>query len=478
MLSMLSQDIERGEGVTLIDPHGHLAETVLDHIPPVARGGRVLLQRRRHRAADRLQHPRHQPAAREAAPGRLGRGGRLLRHLEPHAGAGPAPFEHPQVRRRGAPRDAGRDPAFPRAPADRRGVPGARGHAAQQRRGAPLLARDLRPEERPVPGRGDRSGPDPRLGLRHRAPDAAHRRASPRAASMRAPSRRAQDPDRQPRHRADRRGERAAAWGRSCSPSSSLRRARRSDAAGRGLPRPLPLSSTSSTASRTSAGRTSSRGSARTAWRSRSRTSTGTQLSDTTRERGLSAASARRSPSAPGKPTPRSSPSTTGATSPSRSSPGSTTTRSTCGCLVGGRQEVFQGRTLPFDAAPYGLQGRDHRALARAVRHAGRGARAASRRAGGSGACRPSSGCWRASRCSPPRARPQACSGSSDGERPATPPSAPAPRPRSATGSRTDRPPEATQGSSPESDRARFRRKFQKRFARRFASLLRPPRRP
>ena len=38
MMRMLIQDIERGEGVTLIDPHGHLAETVLDHIPPARLG--------------------------------------------------------------------------------------------------------------------------------------------------------------------------------------------------------------------------------------------------------------------------------------------------------------------------------------------------------------------------------------------------------------------------------------------------------
>ena len=34
VLSMLSQDIARGDDVTLIDPHGHLAEKLLDHIPP------------------------------------------------------------------------------------------------------------------------------------------------------------------------------------------------------------------------------------------------------------------------------------------------------------------------------------------------------------------------------------------------------------------------------------------------------------
>jgi hypothetical protein len=34
MLSMLCQDIAAGEGITLIDPHGHLAERLLEHIPP------------------------------------------------------------------------------------------------------------------------------------------------------------------------------------------------------------------------------------------------------------------------------------------------------------------------------------------------------------------------------------------------------------------------------------------------------------
>jgi ABC-type branched-subunit amino acid transport system ATPase component len=34
MLAMLRQDIARGEGVTLIDPHGHLAERLLGHVPP------------------------------------------------------------------------------------------------------------------------------------------------------------------------------------------------------------------------------------------------------------------------------------------------------------------------------------------------------------------------------------------------------------------------------------------------------------
>jgi hypothetical protein len=31
---VIRQSIERGDGVTLIDPHGHLAEAVLEHIPP------------------------------------------------------------------------------------------------------------------------------------------------------------------------------------------------------------------------------------------------------------------------------------------------------------------------------------------------------------------------------------------------------------------------------------------------------------
>lgn len=32
--NLLIQDIEAGEGVALLDPHGDLAEEVLDHIPP------------------------------------------------------------------------------------------------------------------------------------------------------------------------------------------------------------------------------------------------------------------------------------------------------------------------------------------------------------------------------------------------------------------------------------------------------------
>ena len=34
LLSMLCQDIARGDGVTLIDPHGHLAERLIEHVPP------------------------------------------------------------------------------------------------------------------------------------------------------------------------------------------------------------------------------------------------------------------------------------------------------------------------------------------------------------------------------------------------------------------------------------------------------------
>ena len=33
LLNMLVQDIQRGKGVALIDPHGDLAEQLLDHIP-------------------------------------------------------------------------------------------------------------------------------------------------------------------------------------------------------------------------------------------------------------------------------------------------------------------------------------------------------------------------------------------------------------------------------------------------------------
>jgi hypothetical protein len=38
LLAMLCQDIARGKGVTLIDPHGRMAEAVLEHVPPKRAG--------------------------------------------------------------------------------------------------------------------------------------------------------------------------------------------------------------------------------------------------------------------------------------------------------------------------------------------------------------------------------------------------------------------------------------------------------
>jgi hypothetical protein len=145
--------------------------------------------------------------------------------------------------------------------------------------------------------------------------------------------------------------------------------------------------------------------------------------------------------------------------------------------LMGGKQKVLQGRTPIFDAKRYGLKAfiiersRDHfgtaleklpplRSGPREMR-----LRKIEKLMNEKGALRPNS----------PTAIAQRIIKS---ERPAaTPPSAPAPRPRSSTRSQTDRLPATSIGSSPEIDRARFRRKFQRRFARRFASLLRPPRR-
>jgi hypothetical protein len=142
--------------------------------------------------------------------------------------------------------------------------------------------------------------------------------------------------------------------------------------------------------------------------------------------------------------------------------------------LVDGKQEIFQGRTLPFEASGHGLKAtiiersREHfgtppEKLA-PLRSGPREKRlvAIEKLMGEKSGLRPDS----------PTARLQRII---KGERPATPPSAPAPRQRSSTRSRTDLPREATRGSSPGTDRARFRRKFRRRFERRFASLLRPP---
>ena len=143
--------------------------------------------------------------------------------------------------------------------------------------------------------------------------------------------------------------------------------------------------------------------------------------------------------------------------------------------LKGGRQEIFQGRTLPFDAPRYDLK---TAIIDRSRVHFGSSLahftpipgpremrlRAIERLMNEKNRLRPDSPTARAQRII-------------HGEHhSATPPSAPAPRPRSSTVSQTDHPPAAPKGSSPESDRERFRRKFQRRFERRFASLLRPHR--
>jgi hypothetical protein len=143
---------------------------------------------------------------------------------------------------------------------------------------------------------------------------------------------------------------------------------------------------------------------------------------------------------------------------------------------VRGRQQIFQGRTLPHDIPRHGLkaaiveQSRERfgtplqKLAPMPTGPREKRLREYEKLLNEKGGLRPGSPTAKAQRII-------------KGERPvATPPSAPAPRPRSSTRSRTGRPPAATQGSSPESDQARFRRKFQRRFARRFASLLRPHR--
>lgn len=146
--------------------------------------------------------------------------------------------------------------------------------------------------------------------------------------------------------------------------------------------------------------------------------------------------------------------------------------------LVDGRQDVFQGRTLLFDAKPYGLKpfiversrerfGTPPEKLAplpsgpREMR-----LQAIEKLLEEKPGLRPDS----------PTAIVQRIIRGD--RRPTTPPGAPAPRPRSATRSRMGHSPAATRGSSPESDQERFRRKFRRRFERRFASLLRLPRQP
>ena len=46
LISMIAQDLARGEGVCLIDPLGHIAETVLSYVPRSRTEG-TLLQRGR-----------------------------------------------------------------------------------------------------------------------------------------------------------------------------------------------------------------------------------------------------------------------------------------------------------------------------------------------------------------------------------------------------------------------------------------------
>jgi hypothetical protein len=146
--------------------------------------------------------------------------------------------------------------------------------------------------------------------------------------------------------------------------------------------------------------------------------------------------------------------------------------------LVGGRQEIFQGRTLPFDATHHGLKAEiiersrerfgipRERLVPMPTGPREKRLREYEKLLNEKGGLRTDS---------PTAIAHQIIKG----ERPvATPPSAPAPRPRSATRYQTDHPREATQGLSPETDRVRFRRKFQRRFERRFASLLRPHRQP
>ena len=143
--------------------------------------------------------------------------------------------------------------------------------------------------------------------------------------------------------------------------------------------------------------------------------------------------------------------------------------------LKGGRQEIFQGRTLPFDAQRHDLK---TAIIERSRVHFGSSLahfapipgpremrlRAIEKLMSEKSRLRPDSPTARAQRII-------------HGERhSATPPSAPSPRPHSSTVSQTDHPPEAPRGSSPEIDQERFRRKFHRRFERRFASLLRPHR--
>jgi hypothetical protein len=143
--------------------------------------------------------------------------------------------------------------------------------------------------------------------------------------------------------------------------------------------------------------------------------------------------------------------------------------------LVGGKQEVFQGKSLPFEATPYG-----HKAaiIERSRQEFGVPLDGLGPRAPLGRRERRLLAAERVLR-SRPKLSPESPTAKAwqiiHGERrTATPQNAPTARPHSATESRTDLPSAATRGSSPETAQARFRRKFQRRFARRFASLLRP----
>ena len=145
--------------------------------------------------------------------------------------------------------------------------------------------------------------------------------------------------------------------------------------------------------------------------------------------------------------------------------------------MVRGRQEVFQGRTLPFEAPAFDLKAE---IIARSRETFGTPAESFLPMPVGPHERRLAS--IEKVLHTKPKLRPDSPTAKAQrlikGSRPATPPTAPAPRPHSSTVSRTGRPRAATRGSSPETDLRQFGRRFPKRFARRFASLLRPHPRP
>ena len=354
MLDMLCQDIDRGDGVTLIDPHGLLAEKLLDHIPPnriedvcyfnVADAERPIP----FNILETNLPPEKQHLAVSAVVAAFSgiwkltpeRAPRLLNILKYGVAA---LLETPDATLLSLERLL-TDEAYRVRVVTR--------HSNDAVRRYWLETFDKK--DAALPRRGDRSGADPRLGFRHRAPDAAHRRATPERLRPARHHGRAQNPDRQPRHRADRRGERAA-FGRAPHHQTGACGARPIGQPGRSLPRPLPLRRRVSPLPERAVGQ-HPLGHPRVRLGAHACAPVRGAADRTRREARSSAASARRSPSAPAKPTPRSSPSTTAATSPSSSSPASTTARSTCACSWAARQEIFQGRTLPFDAPRYDLK--------------------------------------------------------------------------------------------------------------------------